>query len=355
MSGKNGHIIPPEELMAFLDGQLNLVRRKAVEEHLKTCPECRSLLESLELAEQEVARVEKVEAPEGYFSTFASRVANRIARKELAPKSRPWLLRWGWMPAAAAAAFAAVIVLSHGFYEQPRVFETARKRQVIPIPIAPEPRVPETVAMLETYYEGGAPETPGAPATAAEKDLSLASGTSPMPATAPPVVGAAADEVSAPEELAGAKARTAPGVVDMTRASTPKPSAEASAPSGKTAGPGARKSGYAVLDESAPKAQPTAPALPPAKDKEMAEWDDDRVEWKAEVPAPTPADYAAKRKAVRSRRVSAGSVLLPAAQEPDTCALPDVSGVEAIVIHLPNGGQPPPPDVGQALRICIPQ
>jgi hypothetical protein len=87
----------------------------------------------------------------------------------------------------------------------------------------------------------------------------------------------------------------------------------------------------------------------------MAEWDDDRVERKAEVPAPTPADCAAKRKAVRSRRVSAGSVLLPAAQEPDTCALPDVSGVEAIVIHLPNGGQPPPPDVGQALRICIPQ
>jgi len=61
----------------------------AVEGHLKACSECRSLLETMDLAERAVARAESTEPPEGYFANFASRVANRIAGESLATRPPP--------------------------------------------------------------------------------------------------------------------------------------------------------------------------------------------------------------------------------------------------------------------------
>lgn len=361
MSGKDGHIIPPEELMAFLDGQLNLARRKAVEEHLKTCPECRSLLESLELAEQEVARVEMVEAPEGYFATFASRVANRIARKELAPKGRPWLLRWGWMPAAAAAAFAAVIVLSHGFYEQPQVYQAVLKRRAIPIPIAPEPRVPETVAVLETYYEE-APSTPAAEGASSEKDRLAASGAAqPAPAAASKTDEIMADEVSS---VARTRAASTPGLVDMTGApaappDAPRPSSvQAPTPEakGRMAASGERKSAAAPALEIADKTQQPEPAPQPGdRDETKAKKEDERLAEADREGEAVTGLLPPRRRLVRLRQIGASRVLLPAEPVPGACPVPDVAEIEAIVIHLPNGGGVPPPELGPALRICVPQ
>jgi hypothetical protein len=356
MSGKEKHIIPPEELMAFMDGQLNLARRKKVEKHLKTCPECRSLLESLELAERQVARAEKVEAPEGYFATFSSRVANRIAGRELARAPRPWLLRWGWMPAAAAAAFAAVMVLSRGFYDQPMVHQAALERKVIPIPIAPEPRVPETVAVLETYYEE-ATAVLAAESASSEKDGLAASGSSqPAPAAAPNTDEISADEVSA---VSRTRAASTPGLVDMAGApsapAAPPSSAPATTPDAKLkiVGSVAKRSAPQAFLEAEVKTQPpsTPAPLPEAKELEPVKSDDrDKVER-----AGVPVMAEAKRRLVRIRQVGASRVLLPGSEPPDTCSLPDVSSIEAIVIHLPDGGQSPPPEIEPALRICLPQ
>lgn len=358
MSGDKKHIVTAEELMAFMDGQLDEARRKAVEGHLKTCLECRSLLESLELAEREATRAEKVEAPEGYFQTFASRVANRIAGQELSPSRRPWLLRWGWMPAAAAAAFAAIIVLSHGFYEQPRTYEAAMKRRLIPIPIAPEPRVPETVAVLETYYEE-APVAPAAGGEPSEKDRMAASGAAqpPLPAAAPP----AASEAARPSEDAApavsrSRASSSPGPVNVAGAPAATPPAkEVSESKVKMAAAGEVKSAEPAL-EIADKAQPQGPAtLTEDRDGERGRKEDGPP---AEVDREDDAATGLlppRRRLVRVRQVGASRVLLPSEPAEGLCPAPEVAAVEAIVIHLPNGGGSPPPEVEPALRICLPQ
>jgi hypothetical protein len=313
-------------------------------------------LESLELAERQVARAEKVEAPEGYFATFSSRVANRIAGRELAQAPRPWLLRWGWMPAAAAAAFAAVMVLSRGFYDQPMVRQAALERKVIPIPIAPEPRVPETVAVLETYYEE-ATAMPAAESASSEKDRLAASGSArPAPEASAPAAEISADEVSA---VSRTRAASSPGLVDLSGApsapAAPPSSAPATTPDAKLkiAGSVAKRSAPEAFLETEVKAQPPSTPAPliVAKETEPAKSDDRD---KAERARP-PVMAEAKRRLVRIRQVGASRVLLPGEPEEDICRAPDVAAVEAIVIHLPNGGQSPPPEVGPALRICLPQ
>ncbi len=335
--------------MAFLDGELNSVRRGAVEEHLKTCPQCCSLLESLELAERQVVQAEKVEAPEGYFTTFASRVANRIAGEELASRRRPWLLRWGWMPAAAATAFAAVMVLSHGFYDKPMVRQAALERKVIPIPIAPEPRMPKTEAVLETYYVE-MPAEPAEEGLRSEKDRLAASGpVQPAPAAAPPaatpeVAGAPADEIPTP---ARTRAASSPGLVDMSGAPSAPPTLEAKS---KTAG-AAKRSAPEASPETVEKTQaPSAPALE-AKELGSSKRDDrDKAE-----PGRPPQTMETRTRLVRIRQTGASRVLLPAEPDEDICRTPDIAAVEAIVIHLPNGGQSRPPEVEPALRIRLPQ
>lgn len=346
MSENIKHIISPEELMAFMDGQIGEARRRAVEEHLKACPQCRSMLESLELAEREAVRAEEVEAPEGYFKTFASRVANRIAREELAPVRRPWLLRWGWMPAAAAAAFAVVMVLSHGLFDQPIVQEAALKRQIIPIPIAPEPRIPETVAVLETYYEEApaAPATEGAPS---EKDKPAASGVAqPAPVAAAPAVEISADEVSS---VSRTRAASSPGLVDLSGAPSAPTALDAKS---KSAGVVKRSAPDASLETAEKTQPPSAPTTPSeAKESEPAKSDDrDKTE-----PAHPQLTMEARRRLVRIRQVGASRVLLPPEPPADSCPAPVVSTVEAIVIHLPNGDKSTEPGVEPAVRLCLPQ
>lgn len=357
MNRDKKHIVAPEDLMAFMDGQMDGERRKAVEEHLKTCLECRSLLESLELAEREVARAERVEVPEGYFTTFASRVANRIARKGLAPARRPWLLRWGWVPAAAAASFAVVMVLSHGFYDRTPMQEAALKRHVIPIPIAPEPRVPETAAVLETYYEE-IPAVPAAEGISPEKDRLSASGSAqPAPATTAPSAAPEAAKVSSDEAaaVAGTRVTPAPGLVDMSSAPSAPPAAAAPDAKRKMASASERKSAAEPALEIAEKSQPLESA-PELGDRDKARKDEERLAEDNRVARTATGLLSPKRRMVRIRQAGVSRVLLPCEPEKDTCPTSEVAAVEAVVIHLPNGGgETPPPEVEPAVRICLPQ
>lgn len=339
--------------MAFMDGELNLIRRKAVEEHLKTCPECRAMMESLELAESEVAKAEKVEAPDGYFTSFASRVANRIAGRELATARRPWILRWGWMPAAAAAAFAAVMVLSHGFYDQPLVRQVNLERKVIPIPIAPEPRAPETAAVLKSYYE----EAPVAPATGiepSERDRTAASGAArPAPPVSSEVAEISANEVSA---VTRTRAISSTGLVEMAGSPASPPSAaDVSDAKAKRAAADELRSAEPAL-EIADKTQPQEPATSPGDmDEVMAKKEDEHLSEANRKGDATGRLLPPRGRLVRIRQVGGSRVLLPVEPAPDSCPEPEVAAVEAIVIHLPNGGETQPPEVEPALRICLPQ
>jgi hypothetical protein len=93
----------PEQLGAYLDGELDAPARAAVDTHLRECAECGAHLVELS-AVDDAARSLPLSAPDGYFEDFAPRVRARLAKRTTA-RWRPPV--WGW--AVAAALLLAVI------------------------------------------------------------------------------------------------------------------------------------------------------------------------------------------------------------------------------------------------------
>jgi hypothetical protein len=108
------HKIKPQDLQAYVDGELTGPGKARLEEHLKICPECRALAEELSRVVRAVSEAECEGAPEGYFDDFSSRVASGIAAKSKARPGRTlWhLLGWPTVPLAAAAALALAFTAS---------------------------------------------------------------------------------------------------------------------------------------------------------------------------------------------------------------------------------------------------
>jgi hypothetical protein len=98
------HPIEQEELMAYLDGELQKDRSAVVAAHLDSCDECRKLADDLKNISQGL-QVWQVESPEaGLFLPVAAEVGQEV------PARRPWfesyLISWG-----VAAAVCLVIVI----------------------------------------------------------------------------------------------------------------------------------------------------------------------------------------------------------------------------------------------------
>ncbi|HUL80223.1 MAG TPA: zf-HC2 domain-containing protein, partial [Vicinamibacteria bacterium] len=130
-----------ERLSAYLDGELEVAERAAVEAHLAACDECTAFLADLAAIDAEASGL-PADAPEGYFERFPSRV---VARLEMA--RRPWRPPlWTW---AAAAALLLVVVTPLTLRE---------KRAPGPPPPAPEASaVPRTAPLL---HDGRGPVAP---------------------------------------------------------------------------------------------------------------------------------------------------------------------------------------------------
>ena len=76
------HPIEPEELMAYLDGELTADRASATAAHLSECSECQRLVAELRSVSQNLQSW-KVEPPE---SAMSSAIANALAENQ--PESR---------------------------------------------------------------------------------------------------------------------------------------------------------------------------------------------------------------------------------------------------------------------------
>jgi Putative zinc-finger len=94
------HVV--DRLSAYLDAELEVSERQAVEAHLRQCDECARHLEDL-AAVDEMARALPLEAPGGYFETLPGRVRFKVAAR----RGRPSLPVWSW--AVAAALLLAVV------------------------------------------------------------------------------------------------------------------------------------------------------------------------------------------------------------------------------------------------------
>jgi len=136
MKNKDTHTFTPEQIGAYYDGQLTETERREVEQHLKQCPACQAVLTELSLVDSAVQKAEGVSAPQGYFQTFGSAVANRIARQKLAPQKEAKRFSWGWITAAAALASLAIVLVS-GDLTKPRLYRAAPADKNAVLPASP--------------------------------------------------------------------------------------------------------------------------------------------------------------------------------------------------------------------------
>jgi len=90
----SAHGVEPEEVMAYLDGELPAERAAAVAEHVKSCPECQSIAADLQGVSRRL-EAWTVEAPSG--------AAPRRARS-------PWVRRGAWCSGLVAAGLALMMV-----------------------------------------------------------------------------------------------------------------------------------------------------------------------------------------------------------------------------------------------------
>jgi hypothetical protein len=95
------HPVVPEELMAFLDGELSADRTQSVSTHIEQCPECQDVLHSLRNTTHSLASWTVLAAPTSVnFEDRLSAIAPNISSKTQSPRRlsplvllrRPWML-----------------------------------------------------------------------------------------------------------------------------------------------------------------------------------------------------------------------------------------------------------------------
>src|SRR3984893_14433110 len=113
---KISHPIEPEELMAYLDGELTADRAAATAAHLGECAECQGLVAELRGVSQNL-KVWKIEPPESATPpTIATALAERrLQSRGVSPSHRrSWLEVLGWRRATVAwvGAVAAILLVA---------------------------------------------------------------------------------------------------------------------------------------------------------------------------------------------------------------------------------------------------
>ena len=111
------HLVAPEDIMAFLDGELSPAEAQSISAHLETCAECAALARDLRGVSQSLARWDVPPLP-GKLEDSIMEVAlvaglqNRSikATNVLRPPSRKW--RWWLIVGGAAFATLALYTLS---------------------------------------------------------------------------------------------------------------------------------------------------------------------------------------------------------------------------------------------------
>jgi len=230
MNTKSAHPYTFDELQAFADNTLETTLSGQIEQHLASCPECRSTVAKLRVLEATAAQALTDAAPEKYFDTFSSRVSSRIAAQREAPRAkRAWFAWWGLVPAAAAAVLVLLIALNpeHSLRQQLREASKAN-----PVTVAPpaqrtvEPSVPRSPAAKPVDDLALSKERQAQPEERSDKSLKLAAKDE-LASSA-----LRADKPASPTVAAAVPARSAAtgGFAEMKRKAPAPPAAETPQP-----------------------------------------------------------------------------------------------------------------------------
>jgi hypothetical protein len=237
-----------DQLGPFLDGELAAVERAAVAAHLRECEACARRLEEM-AAVDDAARSLAVEAPEGYFNDFASRLRGKLrapAKRRFTPPV--------WALAVAAALVLAVLTpltlrQTQTAPSEPAapLQEAAKPQAMTPVTTADQPARTEPeakVALKDTKLEPAlekrrAPKQAETAGAFAARDI--ASGR--MAAATPGPVLAGAPEPAAPAPLKlkeeARRDEPRPGARADAFAAAPPESLEVDAAKSKTTAPSA--------------------------------------------------------------------------------------------------------------------
>jgi anti-sigma factor RsiW len=101
------HHVAPEDLSAYVDGELGHDERLAVESHLASCRACRDELAALSWTVEFVRGMPRSQVPPGV--SFHVPVGEPSALDEASGRSGLSILAWGSMAVAAAAVVLAVL------------------------------------------------------------------------------------------------------------------------------------------------------------------------------------------------------------------------------------------------------
>ena len=211
-----GHV--DDRLSAYLDNELSVAERAAVEAHLTTCDACAGQLQEL-AAVDAATRALRVKAPDGYFEAFPGRV-----RQRLEAKRRPAWRVPGWSWAAAAALLLAVLTpltLRESFTPPLEEAEAPARSRTVPIP-------PTTLALSKEEAPDEAALDAVAPAPLASvrdeaEDLERAPKKAPEVSVAAERLEQERHDAPQRQEVKRARARAA---TPQTRAAAPGPQEE---------------------------------------------------------------------------------------------------------------------------------
>src|SRR5262249_3385184 len=114
----NRHLIEPEELMAYLDGELPVDQANEVLSHLELCPECQALAVDFRSLSRELMAWEIESAEVSISSEINAALRERFQKQEAVKvssprlKSRVMTSRWVWVGALAIVCVAVGLMLT---------------------------------------------------------------------------------------------------------------------------------------------------------------------------------------------------------------------------------------------------
>ena len=128
-----------EEVMAYLDGELDAARAAAVETHLHECAECRALADDLRALSQKMAAWQ-VEAAPTRLSENVEAAAKGEEKQKVLTLIPPRRIHWGWKLAGGLAVLLVVTALSiPNLLRAPEMLDLASERAPAPLVMAPAP------------------------------------------------------------------------------------------------------------------------------------------------------------------------------------------------------------------------
>jgi hypothetical protein len=108
----NSHPLEPQELMAYLDGELPVARAAEAVEHLAHCRECQAVAADLQSVSRQLIAWQ-VEVPQqGMNPGLAAALDERETRRtNVSGRNKGWLQRWPWAVGVGLAGACIVLLL----------------------------------------------------------------------------------------------------------------------------------------------------------------------------------------------------------------------------------------------------